>query len=55
MSHERYKLLCHKITCVCCTLLSTATERSVYVDDLLDDYLFKLIAGRESGVLGERG
>ncbi len=55
MSHERYKLLCHKITCVRCTLLFTATERSLYADDLLDDYLFKLIAGRESGVLGERG
>ncbi len=31
VSHERYKLLCHKITCVRCTLLPTATERSLYV------------------------
>ncbi len=30
-----------------CTPLSTAAERSLCVDDLLDYYLFKLIAGRE--------
>ncbi len=42
LSHERYKLLCHKITCVA---LSTAAERSLCADDLLDYYLFKLMQG----------
>ncbi len=56
MSLERYKLLCHKTTCVCCTVLSTASqERSLYVDDRAGLLFSKLITGRESGVLGERG
>ncbi len=55
MSHEHHRPLSHKITCACCTLLPTATERSLYVDDLLDYYLFKLPEERESDVLGERG
>ncbi len=31
MSHERHKLLCHKIICVPCTLMPTAAEWSLYV------------------------
>ncbi len=54
MSHERYKLLCHKTNCVCCTPLPTAKSDLCVLDDLAY-CLFKLIAGRESGVLGERG
>ncbi len=44
MRHERYKPLCHKITCVHCTLPIWQ-----------DYYLLKLIGGRKSGVLGELG
>ncbi len=54
VSGEHYKLLCHKISCVCCTLLPTATQRSVYADDLLH-HLSKSNAERESRVLGKRG
>ncbi len=53
MSHEHYKLLCHKITGVLHSYAHSYRAISVWWMIWLDYYLFKLIAERESSVLGE--
>ncbi len=55
MSHERYKLLCHNMTCVLHSYAHSYRAISVCWMIWLDYYLFNLIAGRESDVLGELG
>ncbi len=55
MSHERYKLLHHKITCALHSNTHSYRVNSVCWTIWLDYYLLKLIAKRERGVVGELG
>ncbi len=49
MSHELYKLLCHKITCVHCTLCPHL-QSDLYMLDDVAGFLLNLLGSTDEGV-----